>query len=144
MTRRALLLAAVATRLRADSADDVWELLASAARALCEATALEPPNRGNAAPFLSYFDRKMPGYETLRENVTNLVAQADLQASLEPVRNEGDDRARDVDLDWTMRITSLVQGMTSTERRQVVKCRLEKQGKKWRIVSIAPLAFFAP
>ncbi|HEY2017216.1 MAG TPA: hypothetical protein VGH38_27110 [Bryobacteraceae bacterium] len=145
MTRRALLLAAIAAPgLRADAADDAWELLASAARALCEATAVDPPNRGTAAPFLGYFDRKMPGYETLRNNVTALIAGADLQATIDPLKNEGDDHARDLELDWTMRITTLVDGVTSSQRRETVKCRVEKQGRNWRIVSIAPLAFFAP
>ena len=29
-------------------------------------------------------------------------------------------------------------------RREVLKFRLERKGKKWKIVSIEPLHFFAP
>ena len=144
MTRRALLFASLAAGLRADSADDVWDLIAGAARALTEATALPPPNRGSAAAFLGSFDPKMPDYDTLRANVTALIAQADLQSTLEPVRNEGDDRARDIDVDWQLRITDLSTGITSTRRQGIVKCRVEKQGRKWRIVAIEPLSFFSP
>jgi hypothetical protein len=144
MTRRALILAALAARLRADSAGQAWELIGSAARALSEATALPPPNRGTAIPFLSFFDSKMPGYETLRTNVTALVNQADLQSTLDLLSNEGDDRARTVEVDWTLRITDLATSVTTSQRRERVKCRVEKQVKKWRIVSLEPLAFFAP
>ena len=144
MTRRALLLASLAQSLRADSADDAWELIASAARALGEATALPPPNRGSAIPFLSYFDRKMPGYETLRNNVTALINQADVQTTIDPVTNEGDDRARNVTVDWELRMTDLASGVNSTRRQELVKCRVEKQGRKWRIVSLEPVSFFAP
>ena len=84
MTRRSLLLASLAAGLRADSEDDTWELVANAARALVEATALAPPNRGSSVPFLSYFDPKMPGYETLRDNVTALIEQVDLQSGHRP------------------------------------------------------------
>lgn len=144
MTRRALLLASLAARLRADSADDVWELIASAARALSEATALPPPNRGGAGPFLSFFDPRMPGYETLRANVAALIDQADLQSTLDPVDNDGDDRARNLSVDWQLRLTDPATGVTATRRQEIVKCRVEKQGRKWRIVSLEPLSFFAP
>jgi hypothetical protein len=144
MTRRALLVASLAAALRADSADDVWDVIAGAARALTEATALPPPNRGSAAPFLSSFDPKMRDYDTLRAKVTALIAQADLQSTLDPVRNEGDDRARDLDIDWQLRITDLATGLTSARRQEIVKCRVEKQGRKWRIVSIQPMSFFSP
>jgi hypothetical protein len=30
------------------------------------------------------------------------------------------------------------------QRREVVKFRLERKGKKWKIVSIDPLHFFGP
>lgn len=144
MTRRALLLASLAARLRADSADDAWELIASAARALGEATALPPPNRGTAAPFMSYFDPKMPGYETLRTNVTALIERSDLESTLDPVSNDGDDRARDLSVDWQLRIINAGTGVTSTRREELIKCRVEKQGRKWRIVSLEPQSFFAP
>jgi len=130
--------------LRADSADDAWELIASAARALTEATALPPPNRGTAAAFLSFFDKRMKDYETLRSNATALVDQADLQSTLDLVRNEGDDGVRTVEVDWTLRVSDPATSVVSSQRRQNVKCRVEKQGRKWKIVFLEPIAFFAP
>jgi len=144
MTRRTLLAASLAARLRADSADDAWEVITSAARALTEATSLPPPNRGTAAAFLDYFDRKMSGYETLRANAMALVAQADLRSTIDLVSNEGGDRSREMELDWSLRMVDPATGITSKNREEHVKCRVEKQGKKWRIVAFEPLALFAP
>ena len=144
MTRRVLLLASLAAGLRADSEDDTWELVASAARALVEATALAPPNRGSAAPFLSYFDPKMPGYETLRNNVTALIEQVDLHSTIDPLGNEGTDQARQLKLNWLLTMTDPGTSVISTRREEVIQCRLARQGRKWRIVSLEPVSFFAP
>ena len=144
MNRRSLLLASLAAVLRADAEDDTWDLVASAARALVEATALPPPNRGSAAPFLSCFDPKMPNYETLRDYATALIEQADLQSSIDPLRNEGDDRARNLSLDWLLTMSNPATGIVATRREQEIRCRVEKQGNRWRIVSLEPVAFFAP
>jgi len=144
MTRRALLLAALASRLRADAADDAWDLICTAARALTEATATPPPDRGNPAPFLEYFDKKMPGYDTLVNNVTGLLREDDIECTLDQRENDGDDHSRTVQVDWQMRVIELGYGTSSTRREEQVKCRVEKQGKKWKIVGLEPLEFFAP
>ena len=145
MTRRAILLASLAAGLRADSADDVWDLVASAARALVEATALPPPNRGTARAFLSFFDPKMAEYETLRANATALIDAADLECTLDPVSNAGDDRTRNLAIDWELRLASnSAEGVIKTRRQEKVKVRAEKLGRKWRIVAIEPVAFFGP
>lgn len=143
MTRRSLLVASLAATLRADSEDDTWELVANAARALVEATALTAPYR-SSVPFLSYFDPKMPGYETLRDNVTALIEQVDLQSSIDPVGNDGNDQARNLKLDWLLTMTDLGSSVISTRREEVIQCRVQKQGRKWRIVSLEPVSFFAP
>ena len=145
MTRRALILGAVAAGVvRADAEDETWELVASAARALVEATALPPPNRGTAVPFLSYFDPKMAGFETLRDSVTALIDQVDLQSTIDPLRNEGNDRAREMTLDWLLTMSDPGSSIVSTRREAEIRCRVEKQGKKWRIVLLEPVSFFAP
>jgi len=143
MTRRALILGAVAAGVvGADAEDETWELVASAARALVEATALRPPYR-SPVPFLSYFDPKMAGFETLRDNVTALIDQVDLQSTIDPLRNEGNDRAREMTLDWLLTMSDPGSSIVSTRREAEIRCRVEKQGKKWRIVSLEPVSFFA-
>ena len=135
MTRRALLLVPLATRLRADSAQQVWDLFTSMAAALSEA---------NVIAFLNAFDPAMPGYEALRASVTALLRETEVQSSIELVEEEGDDRSRAVELDWLVHIVDRQDGAVAVRRRERVKCRVEKSDKKWRIASFEPLQFFSP
>jgi hypothetical protein len=136
MTRRVLLLIPLAACCRAaDPAREVLDLIADAAGSL---------SAGNVALFLKAFDPKMPGYAKLRENVTGLIAQGDVQSLIDPLEDEGDDRRRVAQFHWTLRIPRGPQAANFTRREQVVKCSVEKRGGKWRIVELEPIEFFAP
>jgi len=136
MTRRVMLaLAGCSLAMRADSASEVWDALAEAVAAL---------SRDSATEFLTAFDQSMPGYRDLSAQVTGLLAAVEVQAFIEPVSNEGDDRVRTLQLDWEFNLKSRDDTGRSTRRRETVKCRFEKQGKKWRIVAFEPLRLFAP
>jgi hypothetical protein len=134
-TRRVLLLGVLAARLRADSADEVWDVLSAMATDLSE---------GHPVEFLRAFDPAMPGFEELRINVTALVAQEDVQSSIDVTSNEGDNRSRKVEADWLLRMIGREQVSGAMNREERVKIGFEKQGKRWRAVSLEPLAFFAP
>ena len=87
----------------------------------------------------------MPGYAKLRENVTALIAQGEVQSLIDPLENEGDDRRRTVEFQWTLRMQrGQEQSASCARREQVVKCKVEKRGGKWRIVELEPIEFFAP
>ncbi len=141
MRRRALFLSIAAMARgyaaspRPDSEQEVRDLFASLAAALSE---------GNASEFLDGFDPAMPGFEKLRAAVTGLVREAEVQSSIEFLANDGDDRTRTVALDWMLRIDQRQDAGGGTRRRQTVKCRVGKQGRRWRIVALDPLEFFAP
>ena len=136
MTRRTLLLLPLAACCRAaDPAGEVLDLVADAAASL---------SAGNVPRFLKAFDPKMAGYAKLRENVTGLIAQGDVQSLIDPLEDEGDDRRRVAQFQWTLRIQRGQQATSSARREQVVKCTVEKQGGKWRIVDLVPMEFFAP
>lgn len=135
MTRRALLLVPFAVRLRADSAQQVWDLLTSMAAAL---------SAGDASAFLNAFDPAMPGYEGFRAGVTALLREAQVQSSIELVEEQGDDASRAVELDWLVHVVNRQDGAVAERRQERVKCRVEKSGRKWRVASIEPLQFFAP
>ena len=137
MTRRALLTIAIAgcCRAAADPAREVFELVADAAGSL---------SAGDAAGFLKAFDRAMPGYAKLRENVTGLLALGDVQSAIDPLEDAGDERRRTVQFQWVLKILRGQQATASLRREQVVKCTVEKQGGKWRITMIDPVEFFAP
>ena len=136
MRRRALLMLPLAVCCRAaDPAREVLDLVADAAASL---------SAGNVELFLKAFDPKMAGYAKLRENVTGLIAQGDVQSLIDPLEDEGDDRRRVAQFHWTLRIQRGQQATSFARREQVVKCRVEKQGGKWRIVELEPIEFFAP
>ena len=136
MTRRAILLLPFAVCCRAaDPAREVLDLIADAAGSL---------SAGNAAGFLKAFDPAMPGYAKLRENVTGLIAQGDVQSLIDPLEDEGDGRRRLEQFHWTLRMQRGQGSASSVRRERVVMCTVEKQGAKWRIVALEPIEFFAP
>jgi hypothetical protein len=136
MTRRVLLLIPLAACCRAaDPAQEVLDLVADAAASL---------SAGSVPRFLKAFDPVMQGYAKLRENVTGLVALGDVQSLIDPLEDEGDDRRRMVQFRWTLRLRRGEQSASFIRREQVVKCRVEKQRGKWRIVGLEPIEFFAP
>jgi hypothetical protein len=119
--------------LIADTHDDVVDLFASMAAALSEI---------NVPQFMDAFDKDMPDYEKLKNAVTALVSQAEVSSSVEPVKDEGDDTKRTVELDWYLEIRSLLPDGPVVHRREVIQCELRKEKKRWKIVSIKPLEFF--
>jgi hypothetical protein len=130
----ALLLAVGA---RADTHADVVDLLASMTAALSDS---------NAPGFLGALDKAMPGYDHLCEAIPELLEQADIASSVQPLRDDGDDTKRSLELDWYMEIR--IHGDSETapviRRREVIRCRVEKRGGHWRITSLDPLSFFDP
>jgi hypothetical protein len=135
MTRRALILAATACALRADDTSDVWELFSTMASALAD----NKPDE-----FMNAFDRKMPGYQNLQTDIYALLETYEIHTSIELVNEDGDSAARVAELDWYLQIVEKQDTAGVTRRRELVRCRLMKQKKKWRITSLEPLSFFAP
>jgi hypothetical protein len=60
------------------------------------------------------------------------------------VKQEGSDAVQVVELDWLLEIRGKDQSHIFQRRQSIVKCRLERKGRKWRIVSLDPQSFFAP
>jgi len=135
MTRRCFLITAAVFRLRADAAQEVWELITSLASALGE---------GNTARCLAAFDAAMPGAETLRSDIRALLQGSDVQASIDLVERQEDSGGQSLELDWLLHITQRDGAARATRRKEKVKCRVEKRGKQWRIVSFEPLRLFVP
>ena len=119
--------------LIADTHDDVVDLFASMAAALSEI---------NVPQFMNAFDKDMPDYDKMKSAVTALVNQAELSSSVEPLKDEGDDIKRTVELDWFLEIRSLLPDGPVVHRREVIECELRKEKKRWKIVAIKPLEFF--
>jgi hypothetical protein len=120
----------------ADPPQDVVLFFADLARALVDAHSDNPRFPSSAGTFLGYFDSKMPDYEELRHNVEDLVSRGDVESAIEFVTDEGDEHKRTLDLDWLLEIKD------QPDRRKILKCTLEKRGKKWKITSLSPVDFF--
>ena len=129
------ILALTSTNVVADPHGEVVDLFTSMAAALAAV---------NTAQFMEAFDKQMPDYDKVKDQIAALVNQAEVASSIEPVRDEGDDMKRSVDLDWFLEVRSLVQNGPIVHRRDVIHCDLRKENKKWKIVSLKPLEFFAP
>lgn len=130
-----LFVLALAAPLGANPVQEIFDFLAGMASSLSE---------GDPDPLLKALDPAMPAYQKLRDDITALNAEAEVQSSIEVRENTGDADHRAVELDWFLLIKPRQDTGAVTRRRQVVKCRLEKRKKKWRIVALTPADFFAP
>jgi hypothetical protein len=133
--RLAFLAMLLSPALVADVSDEVFNVFQSIANGLSE---------GDAGPFVRALDPAMPGYQKLTDNVRALVAQTGILSAIEVLTEKGDAGHQDVQLDWFLEITGKGDPMSLVRRRELVKCKLEKQKKKWRIVSLEPVSLFEP
>ena len=114
-----------------DPPKDVIDFFRSVASELSEAH-----DNGSGRAFLDHFDKAMPGYAEFSEQIEAMVAAGEISTTIDFVNTEGNDQKRTLDLDW------LLECEGQRPKRQVVKCTIEKRGKKWKMTSIAPLEFF--
>ena len=135
MTRRALVIASLAAIGRADSADEVWDLIGAMASALSEA---------NASEFMHPFDSSMPGYQHVHDAVTAITRDYTIEVAVDQVSNDGNDSARTLETDWRLGFALGGDAASLVRRSERVKFKLEKKGKRWRIVSLDPVSAFDP
>jgi hypothetical protein len=120
----------------ADPPRDVVEFFQDVTLALANAHPSKPTEPITASEFLNKFDSNMPDYAQLHDNVEDLVSHSQVGSIVEFVTDEGDDKKRTLEIDWVLEIQD------QPARRQVLKCTIERRGKKWKIVSLAPVDFF--
>jgi Fe-S-cluster formation regulator IscX/YfhJ len=119
----------------ADAQQQVFDLFSKIASALSD---------DDAAMFIEAVDPGMPNFQDFRRDVVALTDLADVTNSIEVLSDTGDDTHRAEELDWFLEIVGKSDPHPMERRREVLKFRLERKGKKWKIVSIEPLHFFAP
>jgi hypothetical protein len=134
MKRRAFLFAAAGAAFAADQQQQDFDLFSKIASALAD---------NDPAVFIEAIDRDMPHFYDFRAMLTALSGEAELVSSVEVMEDKGDEQHRDVELDWLLRIVGK-DSHSVEERHKAVKFRLERKGKKWKIVAIDPMSFFAP
>jgi len=138
ITRRGWLIALAVPLLAplfGDVRQDILDLFTEMASGLSE---------GNGLAFLERIDHSMPDYHKLEQNILALVAQNEILSSIDVVKQEGNGEEQTVEVDWFLQIRSREETGPLERRRQIVKCRLRRTKKKWKVLSLEPLAFFAP
>ena len=134
--RRLFLIAAMSAALvSGDAKQDVIDLFATMAAALSESS---------PQVFLRAIDPAMPGYARFAADVNALAMQNTLSNSVVFVKQDGDDRSQVVELDWLLEITGKAESHVFVRRETMVKCRVERQRRGWRIVAFDPADFFTP
>jgi len=119
----------------ADAQQQVFDLFTKIASALSD---------DDPAMFIEAVDPGMPHFQDFRSDLVALTDLADLTNSIEVLSDTGDDTHRAEELDWYLEIVGKSDPHPLEQRREVVKFRLERKGKKWKIVSMDPLNFFRP
>jgi Fe-S-cluster formation regulator IscX/YfhJ len=119
----------------ADAQQQVFDLFSKIASALSD---------DDPAMFIEAVDPSMPNFQDFRREVVALTDLADLTNSIEVLSDTGDDTHRAEELDWFLEIVGKSDPHPLERRREVVKFRLERKGKKWKIMSIDPPHFFGP
>jgi hypothetical protein len=127
----ALAILSLAASSVAQTPDDVLQFLRSTASVLANAHEDQ-----TAKLFLESFDRSMPGYPDLSDAIERMVAQGEIGSAIEIVSDEGDNVKRTLELDWVLEVEN------KTPRRQILKCTIERKGKKWKFTSLTPIDFF--
>ena len=121
---------------RADTAEQqVFDLFTKIATALSD---------GDPGIFIDALDPSMPGRDDFRRQLVALTDLADVTNSIEIYSDTGDDTHRTEQLDWFMELVDRSPSHTVERRREVVTFKLERKGKKWKILSIEPRTLFAP
>ena len=114
---------------------ELLELLGFLAEALSTA---------NAPMFLEHIDREFPDYSRFRQNIYALVGQWDLATSLEPLRVTDGERERQADVDWFLELRAKPPSNKLVRRRELVRLRLVRSGKRWKVADLSPVSLFSP
>lgn len=119
-----------------DPAAGIKRLLLDASRSLQSA---------NAALFMGLFDRaSFDGYAALREDIGALTAHRRIASSVSVGVPEGGPEQWTASVDWLLELTPKLDPGPVERRRQTLRVSVRKRGKRWRIVGLAPVGFFAP
>jgi len=117
-----------------DPAQQVWNALTGMASALASA---------DAVTFLSYFDKRMQGYDDIRNRVGALVTQYDIHSGIDPIENTGNQESRTLKVNWSMHLISHSPLEQVVQRQMAVTIRFAREGRRWKVVGFEPASALA-
>jgi hypothetical protein len=94
--------------------------------------------------FMDYIDKSSPKYAEIESSVTALTAQNSITASLDVLKETGDDQHVEVLVDWFLQIASDDALEHSSRRRMRATIGVRMVKKHWKVVSITPLSILDP
>jgi hypothetical protein len=95
---------------------------------------------GNAPGAVEAFDKSIPNYQTLSNNIFAMLSQAEVSCTIDPIEQRGNV----IEVDWFMKLNSKA-ALGPTERRQMtVKLTIEKVGHNWKIKFVDPPSILDP
>ena len=123
---------------------EAWDVISGVASDLQLASRYADGRQEDDLPsLLGRLDRAMPGYAQLETDLKALTSGWLVEPALQLTSNQGSDDRRLLEIDWSITLTDPQNTGNSTRKQETVKCTVEKRGKKWLIVSLEPLEFFA-
>jgi hypothetical protein len=135
IARRALLWISAAGLCSATVDEEIRDVLAVIASALADSNLLN---------VFAQFDRDTPNLALLRAHLEALTAQAAVASSIIVLEGNQEGDRYMAALDWSMEIRPYAVGAKLERRRERIQCAFRKQRRKWRITTLAPVAFLAP
>ncbi len=103
---------------------------------------------GEAVGALESFDKSMPRYQAIAEQLQALASQTEVLCSIDVVEDDDKSDVHHLDLDWYMTLKSRADNSRIEKRRQRVAVTLQrfttKSGDDWRITEIKPEQILAP
>jgi len=98
---------------------------------------------GRAARFLAQIDRqRVARYAALEQNVVALVAQNQVASSIGLADEKPDGETYELKLDWLLEMRPAGTLGRLVTRREQVRCRVARVGKRWKVVTLEPVEFF--
>ncbi len=97
----------------------------------------------NANGFLKRFDRDMPGYAKLETEVRALLKVAEVSCSAQVLELKASGDQVEAAVDWYLEVKPFTAVTASERRRELVRLKLKRDGKKFLILSLEPQTLFA-
>lgn len=101
---------------------------------------------GNAEGVMKRVAASLPERDLFEGNVRGMLQLAQVATTLEAREWKTEGARTVVVLDWFLELRRSGEGsvLATQRRRQLVEAVWEKAGKRWKIVALKPMEFFAP
>jgi hypothetical protein len=94
--------------------------------------------------FFGAFSRHFPDREALFRNVRALEREFEIASTVEVLEIREENGEASLDLDWSLELRPRAGTGQLLRRRERLEVKMRREGRNWRVISLQPLAFFAP